>query len=101
MGKIISSKILSNNIIYKIILENEEVLALKNAIKNINIFSADLCEKKASIIEKGKNGVAKYFEIPFNLRFRKKKHYEEISYQKLETPTKIFYLYVIKKDSLL
>jgi hypothetical protein len=101
MGELINSKILTNNnIIYKILLEKEETLALKNAIKNINIFSADLCNIEAGMIKRGKNGVTMHFEIPFKLRFRKKKTHNKISYQKLETPTKIFYIYVIKKEIL-
>ncbi len=101
MGEIISSKITPNNIIYKILLENDEVLALKNAIKNIHFFAADLCNKEAKIIERGKNGVTKYFYIPFNLRFRKKKAYKKISYQKLETHSKVFYIYVIDKGKMI
>jgi hypothetical protein len=101
MGKIIDSKIFSNNkIIYRILLEKDEILSLKNAIRNINLFSANLCDKDAKIIKRGKEGVTQYFEIPFNLRFRKKKEYENLYYQKLETATKIYYLYVVKKNYL-
>ncbi len=101
MGDVISSKIFpNNNIIYKILLEKEEALALKNAIKNIHFFSPNLCTKEAKIIERGRQSSTKYFKIPFSLRFRKKKSYDKISYQKLENHSKIFYIYVIHKNNL-
>lgn len=102
MGEIINSKILpDNNIICKIALEMEEALALKNTLNNIHLFSQELFEKEAKIIERGKNGVTKYFHIPFSLRFRKKKSYTTLSYQKLENHSKIFYIYVIHKGNSL
>ena len=101
MGRIINFKVLPNNkILYRILLEQEEVLALKNAIENIHLFAADLCLKKAQIIDRGKNRSTKYFTIPFELKFRKKKSHREISYQKLEIGTKIFFIYVIHKHPL-
>jgi len=99
MGEIISSRILlNNNILYKIKLEEKEVLELKNAIKNINLFSAKLCNIPATIIQRGSNGVTKYFSVPFSLRFRKTKEYGKIFYQKLESAFKIFYVYTIIKN---
>ncbi len=101
MGEIISSKVfLDKKIVYKILLDKKENIALKNAIRNITIFSGDLCNDPARIIKRGKNGVTQYFEIPYNMRFRKKRIYKEISYQKIETASKIFYIYVIPKDEL-
>jgi len=102
MGNIISSKLfLDKKIIYKILLDKDENRALKNAFRNITLFSADLCNKSARIIKRGKNGVTQYFEIPFSIRFRKKKIHKNISYQKIETSTKIFYIYVVSKEGLI
>ncbi|MBR9706439.1 hypothetical protein GOV14_05365 [Candidatus Pacearchaeota archaeon] len=101
MGDVISSKVLNNNnILYKIQLESNEVQALGNAIRNINLFSSKLCINPAQIIKKGNQGVTQYFSIPFVLRFRKTKDYQELYYQKLETPSKIFYMYVLPKRIL-
>jgi len=61
------------------------------------IFCEDLCLEEVKIIERGKGGVTKYFEIPFKYRFRKTKNIKDIYYQKIETSSKIFYIYVIKK----
>jgi len=100
MGEIISSKILSNStILCKMLLEKEEALALKNTLHNIHLFSPFLCESEAKIIERGRKKSTKYFEIPFSLRFRKKKSHETISYQKLENHSKVFYIYVVNKKS--
>ncbi|OGJ21282.1 hypothetical protein A3K73_05515 [Candidatus Pacearchaeota archaeon RBG_13_36_9] len=100
MGEIISSKVLpNNNVLYRVLLEIDEALALKNGFRNVCLFSPELCKKEARIIERGREKSTKYFEIPFNLRFRKKKAYEKISYQKLENHSKIFYIYVINKNS--
>lgn len=100
MGKIINSKILpNNNVLCKILLELDESLALKNGFRSVYLFSSELCKKEAGIIERGRKNSTKYFEIPFDLRFRKKKAYEKISYQKLESPSKVFYIYVINKNS--
>ena len=63
-----------------------------------NFFSEEFFSEDARIIERGNKGVTKFFEIPFSLRFRKKKEYENLYYQKLETATKIFYIYTVKKN---
>ncbi len=101
MGKIIASKImLNNNLLFKILLDVEEVVALKNAFRNVYVFSPTLCTNEAKIIERGRKNSSKYFEIPFKLRFRKKKIHDSLSYQKLESNSKVFYIYVINKSLL-
>jgi len=100
MGHIIKSKVYNNGIIYRMILDPYEASSLKNAVKNINIFCADLCENSAKMIQRGKKGTSKFFEIPFHLRCRRKKNMKNICYQKLETDSKIFFMYVINKDAL-
>jgi hypothetical protein len=102
MGEVLFSKYLSDNhIVCKILLESQEAISLKSASRNIHIFSPELCKHDAKIIERGRKNSTKYFDIPFNLRFRKKKAHEIISYQKLENHTKIFYIYTINKMELL
>ena len=102
MGEIIDSKVLANNnILCKVLLEIDEAQALKNGFRRVYLFAPKLCEKEAKIIERGRNNSTKYFEIPFSLRFRKKKTYDAASYQKLENHSKIFYIYVINKNPLM
>ena len=100
MGKILNSKTYSDKIIYKIELNGEEALQLKNHMKKIHMFSADLCNNDTRIIERGNKGSAKYFVIPLSLKSRKKKRYSKVSYQKIETENKVLYICVVDKDPL-
>lgn len=98
MGQIINSKTLPNKkVISKIILDQEEISNLKGHLKNIHIFNSDLCEHQAQINTRGNNGVTKYFRIPLSIRSRKK-NTGILSYQKLETPAKLFYIYTLKEE---
>jgi len=99
MGTILSSRILSGNMIkLKLSLDEEEALSLKGCVKNINVFSSDLCNEESSVIETGKKGVTKYFKIPSSLRNRKKKRVFEIKCQKIESSTKIIFIYSVNHN---
>ncbi|MCH7850107.1 MAG: hypothetical protein IH845_00505 [Nanoarchaeota archaeon] len=89
-----------DKIIYKIELSEEEALQLKNHITNVHLFVEDLCDSNVKLIERGAKKGAKYFIIPLNLRSRKKKRYSSISYQKIETGDKTFFICVVHKDPL-
>lgn len=97
MGTILSSRILSGNIIkLKISLNEEEALSLKGCVKNIHTFSSDLCTQESCITEKGKDGVTKYFKIPPKLRNRKKKKFSDIKCQRIESKGKVMFIYSMK-----
>lgn len=99
MGEIIHSKIVSDGkIVYKILLEAEEAQKLKGHLRNIHLFTANLCKEKTQINTRGNNGVTKYFKIPLGIRSRKKYH-GTLVYQKLDTYKNVFYIYTIHKDS--
>ncbi|MCW8965981.1 MAG: hypothetical protein OQK82_04730 [Candidatus Pacearchaeota archaeon] len=99
MGEIIHSKIISNNkVTYKILLDLEEAQKLKGHLKNIHLFTANLCTENSQINTRGNKGVTKYFKIPLNIRSRKK-YYGTLLYQKLDTSTKVFYVYTIHKEN--
>jgi len=100
MGEIINTKTSSDKIIYKIELNEEEALQLKNHMKKIHMFSGNLCNNDTRIIERGNKGGAKYFVIPLSLKSRKKKRYSKVSYQKIEIEDKVFYICVVGKDPL-
>ena len=100
MGEITNTKNYSDKIIYKIELNVEEALQLKNHMKKIHMFSANLCNNDTRMIERGNKGGAKYFVIPLSLKSRKKKKYNKISYQKIETNGKVFYICTVNKDPL-
>lgn len=98
MGKIISSKPLSSNeILFKIIMNQTEMQTLKGHLKNIHFFSSDLCKHKTQINKRGNNGVTKYFKIPLEIRSRKRL-IRNISYQKFENKENIFYIYTLTKE---
>jgi len=99
MGQIINSKNLPDKkVICKIILEQEEMKNLKGHMKNIHIFNSDLCNQESKINTRGNNGVTKYFRIPLGIRSRKKPT-GNLNYQKIETPSKIFYVYTLEKEA--
>ena len=100
MGEIIKTKAVGNKIIYKIELSEEETLQLKNHVTKIHMFSIDLCCYNSKIIERGSNGRAKYFTIPLNLKSRKKKRFNKVSYHKITNKDKTFFIYVVDKDLL-
>ncbi len=100
MGEIVKTKISGDKIIYKIELSEEEAMQLKNHLKGIHMFSAELCKHDSKIIERGAKGGAKYFTIPLSLKSRKRKRYSKVSYQKIETKDKIFFICVVDKDLL-
>jgi len=99
MGEVINTKISSDKIIYRIELSEEEARQLKNHVTNVHIFSDNLCNHDSRIIERGVKGGAKYFVIPLSLKSRKKR-YSKVSYQKIETEDKVFYICVVEKDPL-
>jgi hypothetical protein len=99
MGTILSFKVLPDNQIkFKIALDENEALALKGSVRNIHIFTHELCITESKIIEKGKGGVTKYFLIPPKLRKRSKIKVDKISCNKIETDTKLFFIYTIDKE---
>lgn len=100
MGKIINSKIFGDKIIYKIELVQDEACQLRNHVKNVHLFSKDLCNHNSRLIERGAKKGAKYFIIPLSLKSRKRGRYDQVSYQKIETDKKVFYICVVNKTSL-
>lgn len=101
MGELINTKPSKNNKIkYKIILEENEAKSLKNHLKNIHLFPEEMCTHQTQIIEKGIQKSAKYFKIPKSLKTRKKAHYTDISYQKIETDKQAFFIVVANKNPL-
>lgn len=98
MGQIINTKNLPNKtVIYKILLDRKEIANLKGHMKDIYMFSEDLCNQFSQINTRGNGGVTKYFKIPLGIRSRRK-HNGNLSYQMIETPSKAFYIYTLGKE---
>jgi hypothetical protein len=99
MGEIIHSKSLPNKrMIYKVLIEENEMKNLQGHLKNVRVFSSKLCNKTSEINTRGNGGVTKYFKIPLSIRSRRKQNHGILSSQRLETPKKIFYIYVVDKE---
>ena len=99
MGEIIHTKNLPDKkVICKIELNEEEITNLQGHMKNINVFTSNLCVYDSQINTRGNNGVTKYFKIPLSIRSRKK-HSGILKYQKFDTPTKVFYVYTLEKEN--
>lgn len=98
MGQIIDTKNISEKkVVAKILLDQNEIIPLKGHLKNVSLFSSNLCQTNSQINTRGNNGVTKYFKIPLDIRSRKK-YNGTLSYQKLENPSKIFYIYSLEKE---
>lgn len=97
MGSILSSKTTKDGkIIYEVVMDYDESLQLKGNIKNIHIFSEDVAEIKTNLSSRGKNEATKYFLIPRELRHNIK-FTDKVKCQKLETESKIIFVYVVDK----
>jgi hypothetical protein len=101
MGEIIRTKTTPQNKIKLYIkLSTTEAKTLKNHAKKIHIFSENLCTHETKIIQRGAKNGAKYAMIPLSLKTRKKPKFSKITYQKLETKNKTFYIATAEKDPL-
>jgi hypothetical protein len=101
MGQILKTRTSSRGkIIFHLELTLKEAQHLKNHSKKIYLFSENLCIHDAQIIEKGVNHEAKSVKIPLSLKTRKNPKFSEITYQKIETDSKIFYIAIATKDPL-
>ena len=97
MGSILSSKTTKDGkIIYEVLVDYEESLQLKGHIKNVYIFSEDVSDIKTNLSARGKNEATKYFLIPRELRHNIK-FTDKVKCQKLETDTKMLFIYVVDK----
>ncbi len=97
MGKILGTKTTKEGkVIFEIELDYEESLQLKGYIRNIRVFSEDVADIKTNLSQRGKNEATKYFLIPRELRSDLKFN-EKVRCQKLNTDTKIIFIYVVDK----
>ena len=100
MGKVLGTKTTKEgNVLFEIELDYEEALQLKGHIQNIHIFSEDVADVKTNLSQRGKNEATKYFLIPRELRSGLKFN-EKVKCQKLETDSKIIFVYVVDKISI-
>ncbi len=98
MGEIIQSRVSGDKIIYQVALDESESLALKGRVRNVHMFSLDLFTVESKMVEKGKDGVTKYFVIPSVFKSKRKSQLSDL--QMFETDQKYFFIYVCDKEQL-
>ncbi len=97
MGRILGTKTTKEGkVVFEVELSYEESLQLRGYIKNICVFSEDAAEIKTNLSQRGKNEATKYFLIPRELRTGLRFN-EKVKCQKLETNSKIIFVYVVDK----
>jgi hypothetical protein len=99
MGSILSTKAQDDGkIIIEVSLDQEEALQLRGHYDNVHIFTENVEGVGAQISGRGKNEATKYFLIPKSLRTKfNLKSNTPVNCQKLETHTKIMFVYTIDK----
>jgi hypothetical protein len=98
MGEIIDEKRLPSKVVYKIKLSLTENIQLKNHMKNIHLFCSDTIFSRSKIVQRGNNGGAKYFFVPFTLKSRKKVKLSNITYQKINVGGRLGYIISASKE---
>lgn len=97
MGSILSSRRLDNGkVVYEVCLDYEEIMQLRGHMDGVYLFSDNVADFKTRISGRGKNEATKYFLIPKQLR-KDLKLNAKISCQRLETKTKVVFIYTIDK----
>jgi len=97
MGEIINSKrIPDKKVSLKILADHKTMSNLKGHLRNVQVFNPNKCIHAAQINTRGNNGVTKYFRIPLSVRSRKKQN-GDLTYQKIDTSSKTFYIYTLEK----
>ena len=100
MGTILNSRTKEDNkIVFEILVDYEEALQLKGNINNVHLFSEDVAEVETRLTRRGKDESTYYFLVPKGLR----KNLEAkgtVKCQKIETKTKIIFVYVMDKIGL-
>ncbi|MBS3130898.1 hypothetical protein J4212_00540 [Candidatus Woesearchaeota archaeon] len=100
MATVLNSRLLANgNIVYRLEAGNGEIAVLKNSFRNVHLFAAGLCRDEAEVIRRGNEGVTVHFSVPRHLKAKNPKSFDRISYQSMETRSKIFYIYVVDKEN--
>lgn len=99
MGQILSTKNKKDKVILEVELDYEESLQLKGHTKKVHVFSEECADIQTNLSARGKNEATKYFLVPrqlrSDLRFK-----DKVQCQKLETESKIIFVYVVDRIRL-
>ena len=98
MGKILNTKSLSDGkIMFEVVVDYDEALQLQGHVTNIRMFSENTLDNSTQISMRGSMASTKYFLIPKKLR-KGLKFVSDVMCQKIETPSKVMFVYVIDKN---
>ena len=100
MGEVIKTKVVGDKLIHSVELAEDDALTLEGNMKNVHMFSFELCEIDSKIMEKGKDRRVKYFVLPTKLKSKSKNRLKIESIQKFDTGAKSIFVYVCEKDIL-
>ncbi len=96
MGEVIDSKKVSDDkLIYKIIMNESEVKHLMGNMKNVHLFSSNLCNIETIVQQKGNHNGTKYFIIPNKIKKKYKMKSSKISYQRIDDKGKLLFVYTV------
>jgi hypothetical protein len=97
MGSIISSKVRDDDkVVIEVCIDKDEALQLKGNLNDIHIFAEGVVDVDTHLSLRGKNEATKYFLIPKQLR-RDLEFSRKVRCQKIETGTKVMFVYVLDK----
>lgn len=99
MGEILESRFLSaEKVKIKICLDKEEAYALRGHIDNINLIAKDSSPHYSRIVQRGKEGISKYFTIPPGLIEESIQPIDEVNCHRIETGKRLLFIYIYSKD---
>ncbi|MDP2749348.1 MAG: hypothetical protein Q8O89_00775 [Nanoarchaeota archaeon] len=100
MGDILSSKVREDGkIVIELCLDYEEISRLQGHMAKVHLFSEMNSNFEANLAQRGQNDATKYFLVPRQLR-KDLKYNGKVACQRIETKSKIFFVYIIDKLGL-
>ncbi|MBD3309850.1 hypothetical protein GF351_01380 [Candidatus Woesearchaeota archaeon] len=97
MGRILSSRLRDDGkVVFEVCVDYDEAISLNGHMENVHLFSDNTALTKTNMSERGRNEATKYFLIPKQLR-ENIKFNQEVSCQKLETGSRIMFIYSFMK----
>jgi len=94
---ILSSRRENEKVIIETAVDHHELVQLKGEIDEVHLFSEKIADVQTNIARRGKNEATKYFLIPRNMR-KDLNIMEPVSCQRINTPDKAIFVYVVNKN---
>jgi len=96
MGSIISSHVKEDGrVVFEVVVDADEALQLRGNINDVHIFSENVADISARLLQRGKKEATKYFLVPRELR-KDLIIPRKVYCQRIETKTKTIFIYVME-----